>query len=351
MSVYKRENSKYYWFKFHFDGDLIQQSSKCTSKVKAGEVEAAFRHQLVLGRIGIKPKVKAPAFDEAVKDFLEWSKIEHALQDATYKRYFYSCQVIKKFFGKTKADKIAATDIEKFITWRSNQESQKTGKPITRETVNHELMTIKIIFNRLIEKDVLSKNPAKVVKRLSENERKFHVLTLTEELAYLLASPQPLQDVAILMLESGMRCGEVYNLQRQDVSLEKGFLKVIKGKTKSSVRNVHLSEKAKDVLRHRLKKFKGKNLFPQADKDFEKPTDSLNKQHRATIKKLGFDFRLYDCRHTFATRAVENSIDLVVLASILGHSSLRMVMRYSHPSETFKADAIRRMETAKAKAV
>ncbi len=58
-------------------------------------------------------------------------------------------------------------------------------------------------------------------------------------------------------------------------------------------------------------------------------------------------FRLYDCRHTFATRAVENGVDLVVLASILGHSSLRMVMRYSHPSEAFKADAIKRMEKAK----
>jgi site-specific recombinase XerD len=63
-------------------------------------------------------------------------------------------------------------------------------------------------------------------------------------------------------------------------------------------------------------------------------------------------FRLYDARHTFASRAVENGIDLLVLASILGHNSLKMVMRYAHPSEGFKRDAIRQMENnRKAKAV
>ncbi len=98
-----------------------------------------------------------------------------------------------------------------------------------------------------------------------------------------------------------------------------------------------------------MKKFSGDNLFPQGDKDFAKATDSLDKQHLTTIGNLKIKFRLYDCRHTFATRAVENGVDLLVLASILGHSSLRMVMRYSHPSETFKADAIKRMEKAKLK--
>ncbi len=149
-----------------------------------------------------------------------------------------------------------------------------------------------------------------------------------------------------------MRCGEVYQLRRQDVSLEKGYLKVAKGKTKSSVRRVHLSDEAQKVLRHRLNRFTGENLFPQNDIDGCKPTDSLDKTHLHTVRNLKLNFRLYDARHTFASRAVENGIDLLVLASILGHSNLKMVMRYAHPSETFKADAIKRMEqNRKAKAV
>lgn len=347
MALYKRPDSKFWWMKFVFDGELVQQSTKCSNKRDAGTVESAYRTQLALGKIGIEPKKEVPNFETAIEDFLKWSKVEHALQTATYKRYYFSCQTLKKYFGKVKANRIETKDIEKLIVWRSGQISKKTGEPITRETVNHELLTVKMIFNRLIESKILRDNPARTVKRLSENERQFHVLTFDEEKKYLLACPQPLQDVAAVMLETGMRCGEVYRLRRQDVYLEKGFLKVVKGKTKSSVRNVHLSEKAKDILRYRIKKFDGENLFPQGDKDFSKPTESLDKQHLTTIKQLEMKFRLYDCRHTFATRAVENSVDLVVLASILGHSSLRMVMRYSHPSETFKADAIKRMEKAK----
>jgi integrase len=105
-------------------------------------------------------------------------------------------------------------------------------------------------------------------------------------------------------------------------------------------------------LRYRLNRFKGENLFPQNDIDGNLPTGSLDRMHLATVRNLKMNFRLYDARHTFASRAVENGIDLLVLASILGHSSLKMVMRYAHPSETFKADAIRKMESnRKAKAV
>lgn len=56
--------------------------------------------------------------------------------------------------------------------------------------------------------------------------------------------------------------------------------------------------------------------------------------------------RLYDLRHTFATRAVENGIDLVTLAAILGHSKIEMVMRYAHPTDQNKIAAMRRMEAA-----
>jgi site-specific recombinase XerD len=46
----------------------------------------------------------------------------------------------------------------------------------------------------------------------------------------------------------------------------------------------------------------------------------------------------------FATRAPESGIDLLTLASLLGHANLKMVMRYAHPSEERKAEAIRRMQ-------
>ncbi len=352
MSLYRRENSKYWWMKFTFDGRLIQQSTKVTNKRDALTVESAYRTQLALGKIGIEPKRKAPTFDKAVDDFLAWSKVEHAAQPNTYKRYYFSGELLKKYFGNVKVDRIAKKNVEDFVVWRSGQTSRKTKDFITRETINNEMLTLKMIFKRLVESRILRDNPARAVKQLKANERSYHVISYDEEKLYLLAAPQPLQDVAIVMLETGMRCGEVYRIRRQDVSLEKGFLQVVKGKTASSIRQVHLSERAQDVLRYRNEKFTGEYLFPQNETDGRAPTLTLDKLHLETARKLKMKFRLYDARHTFASRAVEDGIDLLVLASILGHSNLKMVMRYAHPSESFKADAIKRMEiNRKAKAV
>ncbi len=204
-----------------------------------------------------------------------------------------------------------------------------------------------MICKRLFDTKVLRENPALCIKQLPKDENTFYVLSLEEEKRYLLAAPQPLQDVAAMILETGMRCGEVYNLRRKDVFTEKGFL-IVKGKTRSAVRNVHLSEKAKEILTFRMKKFAGENLFPQKDKDGAKPIENLVFQHQNTIKKLGFKFRLYDCRHTFATRAVESGVDLLTLASMLGQANLKMISRYAHPSENRKADAVQLMQQAKA---
>ena len=44
-------------------------------------------------------------------------------------------------------------------------------------------------------------------------------------------------------------------------------------------------------------------------------------------------FRLYDLRHTYASRAVMAGVDLPTLGALLGHTSVQMTMRHVHPAE------------------
>src|SRR5258708_1407158 len=110
MALYKRPDSRNWWMKFYFDGELVQQSTKCSNKRDAATVEGAYRTQLALGKIGIKPKPKAPTFKQAVEDFLKWSKLNDAQKPNSYIRVKYSCETLKVFFGETKVDRIEPKD-------------------------------------------------------------------------------------------------------------------------------------------------------------------------------------------------------------------------------------------------
>jgi integrase len=60
-------------------------------------------------------------------------------------------------------------------------------------------------------------------------------------------------------------------------------------------------------------------------------------------------FRLYDLRHTWATRAAESGqVDMPTLAALLGHSKLNMVVRYAHPEEEHQIEAVKKLEKANA---
>jgi len=54
--------------------------------------------------------------------------------------------------------------------------------------------------------------------------------------------------------------------------------------------------------------------------------------------------RLYDLRHTWATRGAMAGIDVVTLAAMLGHSRIQMVLRYAHPTEKHQFQAMRKLE-------
>jgi site-specific recombinase XerD len=53
---------------------------------------------------------------------------------------------------------------------------------------------------------------------------------------------------------------------------------------------------------------------------------------------------LYDLRHIYASRAVMAGVDLPTLAALHGHTNIQMSMRYVHPAEEHKREAVGKLE-------
>lgn len=237
----------------------------------------------------------------------------------------------------------------------SNLKLKKTKRATTTKTImpatsNRELACLRAMLNHFIKLDVLVKNPVSRVKFLKENNEQTRVVSEDEERLYLMAASQPLRDVAIIMLEAGMRPEEVCRMERRHVHINEGYVFNPYGKTKAARRKLPLSRRAAEVLRHRLANGAGAFVFPstRGGNDPSKPVVKLNAAHNGAVSRAKLDpFRLYDLRHTFATRATEAGVDLVTLAALLGHSRVQMVMRYAHPSEKHQFEAIRAMEASR----
>jgi integrase len=177
-----------------------------------------------------------------------------------------------------------------------------------------------------------------------EGNEQTRVLSYDEQGKYLTAATPFLRDVATLMLETGMRPEEVYRITQENVNLAGGFLFIPFGKTKAARRRVPLTTTARNVLTRRMAGLKTPFLFP-CDTDPARPVPKVNNAHdRAVKESMVAKFRLYDLRHTWATRAAESGIDLVTLASLLGHSKIQMVLRYAHPTQEHQARSVERLE-------
>ena len=101
---------------------------------------------------------------------------------------------------------------------------------------------------------------------------------------------------------------------------------------------------AHEVLKRRMTGLEGPYLFP-CDADSERPIPKINNAHDRAVKESGIaPLRLYDLRHTWATRAAMSGIDLVTLAAMLGHSRIQMVLRYAHPTQAHQAKAMEQLE-------
>ncbi|WP_022947774.1 tyrosine-type recombinase/integrase [Methylohalobius crimeensis] len=182
----------------------------------------------------------------------------------------------------------------------------------------------------------LQDNPARKVKKPTFNNGRVRFLDDNERARLLKACKQSsnpyLYPVVVLALSTGMRQGEIMNLEWHDVDLAKGSI-VLHHTKNGERRRVALVGPALEVLREhsKVRRLDSPLVFPG---NTGKPA-LLRKPWLNALKEAEItDFKFHDLRHSCASYLAMNGATPGEIAEVLGHKTLAMVKRYSHLSET-----------------
>ena len=159
-------------------------------------------------------------------------------------------------------------------------------------------------------------------------------------------------------LTTGLRRGELLGLKWSDIDLEKGAPRVqrqigrINGKiiemplkTKNAYRTLPLSADAISVLKMQKCKIGNSEwVFPSPSRGPMSPDSVLHMLHRV-LKRAGLPkVRFHDLRHTFATLALQNGVDVKTVSGMLGHFSAGFTLdTYAHVTTSAKREAAKTM--------
>jgi integrase len=149
--------------------------------------------------------------------------------------------------------------------------------------------------------------------------------------------------IVLLLLETGIRLGELARLKIEDVNLEAGEIHVHPYRTgkKSRPRTIPFEKSCRKALwhyktTHLADALGDEQFFPIA------PHTIQSLFGRIEIRSGVIGVHAHRFRHTFATQYLRNGGDIFTLQRILGHSSLEMCRRYLAISHSDIKDAHRR---------
>jgi site-specific recombinase XerD len=132
---------------------------------------------------------------------------------------------------------------------------------------------------------------------------------------------------------AGLRISEVCGLRLADIDSQRRRIHVRAGKGKKD-RYVMLGESLLDLLRQYYRKARpqGEYLFPGYKPHRPICTTAVRQVLRKVIQETGLAKKvtMHTLRHCFATHLLERGTDIRILQVLLGHSSIRTTLRYTH---------------------
>ena len=268
----------------------------------------------------------------------------------TYKGYIENH--IKPNIGDILLEKLTTLDLQRLYktllaTGRVDRlESKGQPKGLSPKTVRNIHQILSSALKLAQEQRIILTNPAEGCALPKVEHREMKTLPV-EQLQSFLREAKDSGVFALYYLElaTGLRRGELLGLKWEDIDLEHGDLRVrrqiarINGqvveaplKTKNAYRTLPLAEDTISILKEQKKRVGSSPwVFPSATGGPISPDSVLHMLHRV-LKRAGLpQVRFHDLRHTFATLALQNGVDIKTVSGMLGHFSAGFTLdTYAH---------------------
>ncbi|MBM3469148.1 MAG: DUF4102 domain-containing protein [Alphaproteobacteria bacterium] len=331
--------NKTYYFIYRYNKDTRKQRLKVGVH---GHITCDIAREIVRGWMGdlargIDPKKRNKKEAYVGKQFITMEAFLDLFVEK-YKKVHNKPSTIKKdverinsaiipFLGRVKVSEVTQEDIVKFQDHLKNVPGQFNRC--------HALLRKAFNLAELWGHRPKNCNPCYGIQRFIEKKKERFLLE--EELARLddvlkaqdsvkVTSPYSLAAIRMLMY-TGCRLSEILTLKWEDVFLREGYIHLKDSKT--GEKRIPLNESAKTVLASLSQEKGNPYIFVGS-----KPGTCLVTLQDAWSKIRSLanleDVRIHDLRHTFASLAIKQGVDLYTVSKLLGHKNIATTTRYAH---------------------
>ena len=268
--------------------------------------------------------------------------------------------------GDIKLNKLTSREIQKlYKDLQENgrlRECQKRKQPgLSSSTVRGIHMMLHNALDRAVKERLILRNPTEncIIPKIQKQEMK--ILHPEDMKAYLeAADKRGVLPMFYLEQVTGLRKGELTALLWSDLDEKRCTISVSKQavgdrhrnveisrpKTENSVRKISIPQSAVDLLIAEHRKHPDNPwMFPSPRTGEMYHPDSIAKLHEKIMKDTGLEhIRFHDLRHTFATMALQNGVDVKTVFSMLGHYDAGFTLRtYTHTTRQMQEQAAEKM--------
>jgi integrase len=337
MAVYRRKDtkSKRWFYKFEVDGVTYKKGiPTARTKPQALEAERQARQDVHDGCYQSR-RANMPFVEFVEKVYLAWAEQNHrpTTRDKTMAVSFCA------HFKSHSIRQMSVMAIEGYKQKRAKQNTQY-GTPFKASTINLELDTLSGILTLAVKHGFLRENPCWKVARLETPEEPCRYLLPEEEAALMEQAGgerpflKPLIQVALL---TGFRQCELIALRKRSVDFSRNRIFVVNPKWKKDPRRTKgnpMGADTSEILFRLASKVEGEYFFVNDHTGEALTRGVIDTVFRRACAKAGVDdFRFHSLRHTFGTRLGDADVSLEKIARLMGHSNIKMTMRYVHPTD------------------